>query len=91
MHEIRVRQYKIVSVAIRFNSSVERQPVWEPLTGERQDLDLGDLESDVVSVDWPANGDRLLPFQIHQASQQLYVYHFSTGTQVKLAHTRRSG
>jgi dipeptidyl aminopeptidase/acylaminoacyl peptidase len=52
----------------------DRPLIWNPCTGERADLELGDLPGDVLPISWSPDGTRALLCQFHRAVQQLYVY-----------------
>ncbi len=67
-------------------SGYKRPLVWSPRTGERRDLDVGDLDGDVVPLDWSADGNRLLLMQTSQARQRLHVYDLKTDELRSLDH-----
>lgn len=63
-----------------------RPLLWHPITNERHDLPLPDLQGDVHPVDWATDGDSLLLCNIVQATQRLYTYSLATATLVRLDH-----
>jgi len=67
-------------------SGVTRPLLWNPRTGERIDLALGDLEGDVEPWDWSWDGRRVLLCQIHNAVQQLHMYDLQQRTVTRLEH-----
>jgi dipeptidyl aminopeptidase/acylaminoacyl peptidase len=69
-------------------SGVKRPILWNPLTGERIDLELPDLAGEVFPADWSPDGRHLLLCQFAQAVQQLYLYDLATETRTKLNHPR---
>jgi len=60
--------------AITNRGGVERLVIWNPLTGERTDPALDDLEGAMHAFDWSADGKRILFCTFNAAVQQLYVY-----------------
>lgn len=67
-------------------SGFTRPLLWNPASGERQDLVLDILEGDVEPYDWSPDGRYLLLSNIHQAEQQLYLYDLEANKLVKLDH-----
>ena len=67
-------------------SGFDRPLLWNPLTGERTDLLLEELEGDVSPLDWSPNGRYLLLQHVNQAVQQLYVYDLQEAKLRKLNH-----
>lgn len=67
-------------------SGFERPLLWNPRTGERQDLDFAELQGDVTANDWSPDGRHLLLQNISQAKQQLYLYDLETEELTRLAH-----
>jgi dipeptidyl aminopeptidase/acylaminoacyl peptidase len=67
-------------------SGHEHPLVWSPRSGERRDLDVGDLDGDVVPLDWSADGNRLLLMQTSRATQRLHIYDLQTDTLRSLDH-----
>jgi len=47
--------------------------LWNPYTSERTDLPFDDLEGAIVPLDWSPDGAHLLPCQVTQAVQYLYI------------------
>lgn len=67
-------------------SGSERPLIWNPLTGERQDILLPDLDGEVAPADWSPDGRRLLLAQTAGAVQHLYTYDLGTGALTPLHH-----
>ncbi len=69
------------------NRSGARRPlIWNPVAGERTDLELPELEGDVLAVDWSPDARSLLLCQFTQAVQHLFSCDLSTQTLKKLDH-----
>src|SRR5262249_35020338 len=64
----------------------ERPLVWNPRTGERQDLQLDDVPGEVTPWDWSPDAKRVLLCQLYQAEYQLYIYNLDTNAVTKLQH-----
>ncbi len=56
------------------HAGVKRPFIWNPLTGERTELELDGLQGEVQPLDWSPDGKRVLLCQFAEAVQQLYVY-----------------
>jgi dienelactone hydrolase len=67
-------------------SGVKRPLVWDVRTGERRDLEIGDLEGEVVALDWWPDGQRVLLCQFANATQRLYAYDLRDNRLARLAH-----
>lgn len=57
----------------------ERPCVWNARTGDRRDLELGNVTGDVASLDWSENGETLLYRVTGVNGQRVYRYSFSSG------------
>jgi dienelactone hydrolase len=69
------------------NRSGVKQPlIWDVRTGERRDLDVGELEGEIAPLDWSPDGRRVLLSQFANAIQQLYVYDLDSDTLTRLNH-----
>ena len=69
------------------NCTGTRRPViWNPRTGEREELGLADLEGEVVPWNWSYDGERILLCQFTHAVQQLYTYRLPSQTLTRLHH-----
>lgn len=69
------------------NRSGDNRPlIWNPRTGERTDLDLGDLAGEVLPLDWSHDGKRVLLCAFNGAVQQLYVYDIEDARLTRLSH-----
>ena len=62
----------------------KRPLIWNPKTGEREDLALGDLEGELPLGVWSLDGERVLLNHYHKAVQQFYTYHLKSKTLKKL-------
>ena len=60
--------------------------IWNPLTGERLDIALSELQGDVTPVDWSPDGRYLLLQHMQQAVQQLYLYDLADEKLIRLDH-----
>ncbi len=67
-------------------SGYNRPLIWNPRSGERTDLPLGDLADDVEPLDWSLDGRHILLRQISRATQQLSTYDLETATLTRLQH-----
>jgi dipeptidyl aminopeptidase/acylaminoacyl peptidase len=67
-------------------SGTERPLIWNPRTGERVDLALGELAGDVYPLDWSPDAGQVLLCQFERAVQQLYMYDLAGSTLRRLAH-----
>jgi dipeptidyl aminopeptidase/acylaminoacyl peptidase len=76
--------FRLLAMADR--SGYNRPFIWDPRSGERTELDLGELEGDVEPADWSLDGKRILLLQTHRAVLQLCIYDLETGTLTRLHH-----
>jgi len=60
--------------------------IWNPNTGEREDLALENLEGDLPLGEWSLDGERILLIHYQKAVQQFYTFHLKTKTLKKLNH-----
>ncbi len=60
--------------------------IWNPVSGERGELSLPDLDGDVTPVEWSADGNRILLLQTRLATQRLIVYEIASGKVTRLNH-----
>ena len=60
-------------------SGYSRPCVWDPLTGDRADIDLPELRGDVLALDWDATRDRLLLLHVDAGVHRLLEHHLRTG------------
>jgi len=60
--------------------------VWNPGTGERDDLELGTLEGELPIGAWSLDGKRILLTHYQKAEQQLYTYNLGTKALKQLNH-----
>ncbi|MBA2570395.1 MAG: S9 family peptidase [Chloroflexi bacterium] len=62
-------------IAAVSDRSGERHPLlWDPTTGEREDLPVGDDGGEVLLWDWSMDGRELLLCRIHDAEQRIEVF-----------------
>ncbi len=64
----------------------ERPLIWNPRTGEREDLQLDNIPGEVTPWDWSPDAKRVLLCQLYQAEYQLYLYNVETKAVTKLQH-----
>jgi Tol biopolymer transport system component len=65
----------------------DRRPlIWNPATGERHDLPIGDLEGEVVPWDWSEDGAEVLLCNFRQATQRLFILDLASGELRALDH-----
>ncbi len=67
-------------------SGVTRPLIWNVLTGERIDFELGDLAGDISPQGWSPDANHILLLQTSEAVHQLYRYNLHDGTLTKLNH-----
>ena len=51
--------------------------IWNPRSGERQDIRSQQFQGDVKFLHWSRDGERLLLHQVDKARHALYVYHIA--------------
>lgn len=73
-------------VASTDQSGVKRPLIWNPYTGQRTDLELGQLPGEVTALDWSDDSNSLLLCQFDRAVQQLYRYDLTTHSVTRLDH-----
>lgn len=71
-------------------SGVKRPAIWNPKSGEHEDLSLADLQGEVSAVDWSPDAGRLLLCQFWQAKQRLYLYDVIEHRLIPLQHPQGS-
>lgn len=69
---------------------VKRPFIWDVRTGQRIEFNLGDLEGEVLPVDWSTDGRCVLLCQFSAAVQQLYTYDLESSVLTKLRHPQGS-
>jgi len=57
-------------------SGIERLLIWNPLTNERSDLDLG-IPGAQEAQDWSPDGERVVVVTVDQAVESVYIYHLA--------------
>lgn len=68
------------------HSGYNRLLLWNPRSGERIELAVGDLAGDVEPLDWSVDGRTLLLRQVSSAVDRLHLYDLETGTVTHLMH-----
>jgi len=69
------------------NRTGEYRPfIWNPFTGVRLDLDMGETVGDIMPWGWSADGTRVLLYQVTKGDYQLYSYDIDAGQAIKLNH-----
>jgi acetyl esterase/lipase len=66
-------------------ADLHRPAIWNPVTGERTDLDV-DLPGEVIPFDWWPDGSALLLASFYRGRDQLYRYDIATGTLTEIRH-----
>ena len=67
-------------------SGYNRPLIWNARTGERQDLDLPDIQGELVPTAWSPDAERVLLLQLWQAQHRLYLYDIDSGMATRLNH-----
>ena len=67
-------------------SGFRRLLIWNPKTGEREDLALGGLEGELPMGVWSLDGERILLNHYQKAVQQFYTYDLKTKALNRLNH-----
>lgn len=75
-------------LATTSRSGDTRPLIWDPVSGERIDLPLGELAGEVMALDWSPDGQRVLLATITQAVPQLYTFDLLSATLQRLDHPR---
>lgn len=73
-------------IATTNRSGVNRPLIWDVRSGERIDLEFGELAGDVSAQSWSPDGQELLLLQISEARHQLYRYNLDSGALTRLEH-----
>ncbi len=76
--------FRILSTTSK--SGYTRPIIWNPTTGERQDLIIDQIPGEVNAWSWSKDAKQVLLSQINQAKQQLYLYNLENDTVIKLEH-----
>ena len=56
-----------------------RPCLWNPVTGDRVDVDLAELAGDVLALDWDADRERLLLLHVDGGIHRVLEHHLGTG------------
>ena len=62
----------------------QRPFIWNPHTGQRQELQSDQFRGDITVWAWSPDGARLLLHQVHQALHKLYVYDIANNNAILL-------
>ena len=73
-------------LAMSNRSGVMRPLIWDTMSGERNDLDVGSIGGDVVGMGWSPDARRVLLCQTSKATTRLWVYDFGAGEATKVLH-----
>lgn len=71
-------------------TGLKRPVLWNPLTGERTDFALAELEGEVTPLDWSEDGESILLSQVAGAKVQLYRFELTSQTLTRLDHPEGS-
>lgn len=80
----RAGDFRLLATSSR--SGFERPLLWNPRTGQRQDLHLEQIPGSIFPWDWSPDAERILLCQLYQARYQLYLYDLKTETATRLEH-----
>lgn len=67
-------------------TGIETLLIWNPRTGERTDLTLGNVTGAVRAFDWSSDGQAILFRTFNSAVQQLHLHNLSTGGTIPLRY-----
>jgi dipeptidyl aminopeptidase/acylaminoacyl peptidase len=67
-------------------SGFNRPLLWNPVSGERIELELPGVEGEVEPLDWSIDGSRIVLRQTYRAEHRLYLYSLLDGTVKRLDH-----
>lgn len=73
-------------LATSSRSGFNRPLIWDPRTGQRQDLAIDYIAGEVTPWAWSPDAERILLCQLYRAEYQLYTYEVETGITHKLNH-----
>ena len=73
-------------LAMSNRTGVMRPLVWDATKGDRQDLDVGDLEGDVVGMAWSPDARRVLLCQTNRATTRLWLYELASSKVTRVSH-----
>jgi hypothetical protein len=63
-----------------------RPALWDVETGERTDLEVGDLPGEIEALGWWPDASAVLVVQFHDATNRLHRYDISTGAHTPIDH-----
>ncbi|MFI9551156.1 S9 family peptidase [Nonomuraea endophytica] len=63
-----------------------RPAVWNPLTGERTDVDAPELAGELVPLDWSDDGARLLLVHVDGGLHRVYEYDLQASRLLRVSH-----
>lgn len=67
-------------------SGFSRPAIWDPLSGQRIDVDAPGLAGDVVTLDWSDDANLLLLAHVDEGIHRLYEYDLRAGTLSRMDH-----
>jgi len=73
-------------IATSSKTGFERPLIWNPLTGERKDLDLDEIPGSISVWAWSPDAKQILLLQLFQAQYQIHIYDIETNSAQKLNH-----
>lgn len=76
--------FRLLATSTRTGNN--RPFLWNPVSGERNDLNLAKLTGDISPMDWSPDGKRILLSNSKLAVQRLYIYDLTTGGLTQLDH-----
>ncbi|WP_033295496.1 S9 family peptidase [Amycolatopsis jejuensis] len=67
-------------------SGYARPAIWNPVTGDRVDVEAVALHGDLVSLDWSDDASLVLLSHVDEGLHRLYEYHVDTGELSRVDH-----
>jgi dipeptidyl aminopeptidase/acylaminoacyl peptidase len=80
------QQSDVRLLATTSRSGYPRPLLWNPRTGEREDLPMDDIQGQVTPWEWSPDGKQILLNQLYEASYQLYLYDVDGRSATRLDH-----
>ncbi len=76
--------YRLLATSNRSGNT--RPFIWNVFTGERLEINTGNIPGDISAGDWSPDGKNILLSQSYQAEQHYYLYHLETREITRLNH-----
>jgi dienelactone hydrolase len=76
--------FRLMAMSTRTGNN--RPFIWNPVSGERTELNVAELTGDISVMDWSSDGKRILLSNSKQAVQRLYIYDLTTSELKQLDH-----